>query len=192
MEQASRGELFLHGLRLKDDFDDPAEIVGVERESAAEEAGLHPGERIASINQQPVKSAGEAKLRLMEITSEGTQIELRIAGDSQTKSWQLSRQVPRSNPIHPAQLYSAVDAFLLCLFLLAYDPYRRREGELTALLLTLHPISRFLLEIIRIDESAVFGTKMSISQNISIGILVGAVVCWIVVLSRPKALWPNQ
>ncbi len=85
-----------------------------------------------------------------------------------------------------------VDALLLCFLLLAYEPYKRRDGELTALVLTLHPISRFLLEIIRVDESAVFGTGMSISQNISIGIFVGGVALWIYLLwQRPRKIaWP--
>ena len=57
----------------------------------------------------------------------------------------------------------------------AYFPFRRRDGELIALLLTIHPITRFLLEIIRTDEPAVFGTGLSISQNISILLLAAGV-----------------
>ena len=38
---------------------------------------------------------------------------------------------------------------------LAYEPYKRRDGALTALVLTVHPISRYLLEVIRVDEAAV-------------------------------------
>ena len=39
---------------------------------------------------------------------------------------------------------------LLCFFLLAYEPYKRREGELTAWVLVIHPVSRFLLSLIHI------------------------------------------
>ena len=52
-------------------------------------------------------------------------------------------------------------------------------------MLTIYPISRFLLEIIRIDESAVFGTGLSISQNISLVLFVLALGLW-VVLRRQK------
>ena len=85
-------------------------------------------------------------------------------------------------------------ALLLCGFLLAYEPYKRRDGELTALVLTIHPISRFLLEIIRIDESAVFNTGMSISQNISIAIFAGGVCLWLYLFLRPSAacFWPGR
>lgn len=190
MDQANKGELFLHGLRLKSSAAGPALIEAVAPRSAAETQGLKPGDQIDAINGAKVTSASEANLTLLEIYGAEKKIELQIAGKSKPVSWSVEA-LPRSNPVHPAQLYSSIDAFLLCLFLLAYDPYRRREGELTALTLTLHPISRFLLEIIRIDESAVFGTQMSISQNISIGVLLGAIVCWCIVLARPKGLWPE-
>ncbi|MDZ4659126.1 MAG: prolipoprotein diacylglyceryl transferase [Bythopirellula sp.] len=91
----------------------------------------------------------------------------------------------RSLPVHPAQLYSAIDAALLCWLLWSYYPFRRRDGEVIALLFTLHPISRFLLEVIRIDESAVFGTGLSISQNISIVFFVLALVGWGLLLRQP-------
>ena len=35
----------------------------------------------------------------------------------------------RSRPVHPAQLYSAIDAGLLGWLLWAYFPFRRRDGE---------------------------------------------------------------
>lgn len=97
----------------------------------------------------------------------------------------------RSLPVHPTQLYSAIDAALLGWLLWSYYPFRRRDGEVTALMLTLHPICRFLLEMIRIDESAVFGTGLSISQNFSIVFLVLALVGWALLLRKPphRATW---
>ena len=46
---------------------------------------------------------------------------------------------PRSLPVHPAQIYSAIDAGLLAWVLWSYYPYRRRDGEVMALMITLHP-----------------------------------------------------
>jgi phosphatidylglycerol:prolipoprotein diacylglycerol transferase len=97
----------------------------------------------------------------------------------------LAELPPRSLPVHPTQLYSAIDAGLLCWFLWSYYPYRRRDGEVAALMLTLHPISRFLLEVIRVDESAVFGTGFSISQNISILFFVLTLAGWFWLLRQP-------
>lgn len=90
----------------------------------------------------------------------------------------------RSLPVHPTQIYSSIDAALLCWFLWSYYPFRRRDGEVTALMLTIHPISRFLLEMIRIDESAVFGTGLSISQNISILLLIATAIGWVFLLRQ--------
>ena len=47
-------------------------------------------------------------------------------------------------------------------------------------------LPRFLEEIIRTDEGAIFGTGMSISQNVSILLLVAAVALWIFILKSPK------
>lgn len=188
LEQAADGELYLQGMRLKPPLSGAAVIDAVEPKSAAEEHGLIAGQKVESINGQPVATGHEANLALLEAYGSNKPLVLKVAGQPKPFSWQV-KSPPRSNPVHPAQLYSAIDAFLLCLLLLAWDPYRQREGELTAITLTLHPISRFLLEIIRVDEAPVFGTSMSISQNISLGILLGAVVCWFVVLKRPKGLW---
>jgi prolipoprotein diacylglyceryltransferase len=68
---------------------------------------------------------------------------------------------------------------------------RRRDGETIALLLTIHPITRFLLEIIRTDEPAVFGTGMSISQNISILLLACGLALWWYLSKQPRGIvWP--
>ena len=95
----------------------------------------------------------------------------------------------RSRPVHPAQLYSAIDAGLLCWLVWSFYPLRRRDGQALALLLTAHPITRFLLEIIRTDEPTVFGTGLSISQNISIGIFVFAIGLWWHLSRRPGGVF---
>jgi hypothetical protein len=45
-----------------------------------------------------------------------------------------------------------------------------------------------LLEIIRTDESAIFGTGLSISQNISIVILLAALCGWVYLRMSPPRL----
>ena len=80
----------------------------------------------------------------------------------------ISELPDRSNPIHPTQIYSSINAFILALLLWFYYPFRRADGELMAWLLVLYPVARFLLEQIRTDELGVFGTSLSISQWVSI------------------------
>jgi phosphatidylglycerol---prolipoprotein diacylglyceryl transferase len=83
-----------------------------------------------------------------------------------------------SLPVHPAQLYAAIDAALLAWLAVAFTPFARRQGEVFALVLTLHPLSRILLEQIRVDEPAALGTPLSISQLISVGLLLLATALW--------------
>jgi phosphatidylglycerol:prolipoprotein diacylglycerol transferase len=80
--------------------------------------------------------------------------------------------------VHPAQLYAAIDAALLAGLAVAWTPLARRTGEVLALVLTLHPISRMLLEAIRVDEPPALGTPLSISQLVSIVLLCLAGVLW--------------
>jgi phosphatidylglycerol:prolipoprotein diacylglycerol transferase len=198
IEEVREGKLYLHGLEL--DYEHPnssALITAIEPGSPASKAGLEAGQRIASIEDLNKGASFErltndgAFRALLGISGIGAQFEVAVVGDPAPKRVTLSAP-ERSLPIHPAQLYSAVDALLLCLFLLAYYPYRRRDGEVFALMVTIHPIARFLQEIIRIDEKAVFNTGLSISQNISLLMLAAAIGLWIYLLQRPRVIvWPR-
>ena len=53
-------------------------------------------------------------------------------------------------------------------------------------MITIYPLIRILLEIIRTDEIAQFGTGLSISQLISLLMLIGAAIYWIIVFRQPK------
>jgi phosphatidylglycerol:prolipoprotein diacylglycerol transferase len=85
---------------------------------------------------------------------------------------------PWSLPVHPAQIYAAIDAALLAALAIAFTPVARRRGAVFALVLTLHPISRMLLEAIRIDEPPALGTALSISQLVSLVLLALAAALW--------------
>ena len=129
-------------------------INDVKVESAAQAAGIVLGiDKHPWLNFDAVDPAGNA--RSIELT--------------------VDRPLPRACPFHPTQLYSTIDALILCFLLLAYDRFRRRDGELTALMLTVYPITRFLIEKLRDDEAAKLGTGLHISQIISLGLLPVAV-----------------
>jgi len=186
--QVEGGLLYLHGLKFKGAGEDPPVIAAVEPESEAEAHELAPGQLVVSIGGVPVKTVEHAQSQLLRTTGAGNEVRIDVADDSIERHWKIAGAAPRSLPVHPAQLYSFVDAVLLCFLLLAFEPFKRRDGELTALVLTLHPISRFLLEVIRVDESAVFGTGMSISQNISIAIFLGGLGLWAYLLWKPRGI----
>lgn len=197
LEQLENRRLYLHGLQLGGyDQKSPAVIAAVEPGSPAEKAGLGPGQRIVRIVDERKKidartqTEYDAAQALILIDGAGERFEVYTQDGGAPKVVTLAA-AEKSLPIHPAQLYSAADALLLFLVLLAYYPYRRRDGEVFALMMTIHPIARFLQEIVRIDEKAVFHTGLSISQNISLVMLAGAVVLWIYLLRQPRhTVWP--
>jgi phosphatidylglycerol:prolipoprotein diacylglycerol transferase len=192
LDQMERGELYVHGLAFAGKPPDPAVIGQVEPDSPAASAGLKPGQHVTAINGRVVDSVEQAHWALLKVFGSGNKVSINVAGDPRTKTWTIPSAAAHSRPVHPTQLYSLFDALLLCCLLLAYEPFKRRDGELTALVLIIHPISRFLLEMIRVDEAPVFNTGMSISQNISIAILAGGVALWVYLSwHRPRsAAWP--
>lgn len=143
--------------------------------------GLRPGSTIVGINGAEVSTLADARHKLATATGG---IELETA-DGQVLRWQ-SPPPPRSVPVHPAQLYAAIDAALLALVLWLYFTYRRRRGEVFAILLIVHPASRFLLEMIRVDEPGQLGTSLSISQWISMLIVLLGIALLAYVETRPR------
>ncbi len=98
----------------------------------------------------------------------------------------IPSEAPTSLPLHPTQLYSALDGLLLFVLLTAYYPVRRRDGEVMALLMMAYPVSRFVIEVMR-DDEAVLVSGLTIAQVVSLFLLAAGIVFWSR-LSRRKAL----
>lgn len=85
----------------------------------------------------------------------------------------------RTLPVHPAQLYSSIHAFLLSGLLAALFRVRRRHGVVLATLVTLYPVGRILLELIRSDNPIdTFG--VTVSQFISLGMIAAGLLALVV------------
>lgn len=112
-------------------------------------------------------------------------IQTREGGDFM---WESRNEIPpHSLFVHPSQLYSAVNALILCLFLLAYEPFARTDGELWAWFLTLYPVTRFILEIIRADEPGSYG-GLTIAQVVSILLFALGILTWLYVFWQRRHL----
>ena len=187
-DQASRGEL--HGFRFVAKNGEPAVVVHIESGLPAEQAGLKVDDSIIAMNGSPISSPLDAKLRMLELFKTQQAVHLALK-DGRKVDIPAITLPERSRPVHPTQLYSAIDGAILGWLLWSFFPYRRRDGEAIALLLTIHPITRFLLEIIRTDEPAVFGTGLTISQNVSIGLLGCGLALWWYLSRQPRGVvWP--
>jgi phosphatidylglycerol:prolipoprotein diacylglycerol transferase len=98
----------------------------------------------------------------------------------------------RSLPVHPAQVYAAISAALVSAVLWFAFPLRRFDGQLFAWMLLLYPASRLIEEVIRSDELGIFGTPLTVSQWISVLlILVGLGMGWWF-SRRPVLTWRMQ
>jgi len=150
-------------------------VQWIDADSPLARQGIAVGDRLQAINGRPLPTIDAAAEVFRFAAVNPRPLEFAFAGKPPVVV-EPNPLPERSRPVHPAQLYSAIDALLLCLLLLAVEPYLKYDGQLFALGLGLHAVSRFLLEIIRVDESAVFGTGLSISQNISLGMLAVALV----------------
>jgi prolipoprotein diacylglyceryltransferase len=93
----------------------------------------------------------------------------------------------RSRPVHPAQLYSTITAWLLAGLLVAYFTLPHLPGRVFALMLMLEGGTRSLLELLR-TEPAVAGS-MSLSMMIGIGLVIAGIVMWIT-CGRFQRDWP--
>jgi phosphatidylglycerol---prolipoprotein diacylglyceryl transferase len=79
-------------------------------------------------------------------------------------------------PVHPAELYSSVTAFLLAILLWSYWTLSPAPGKVFALLLILEGGTRFLLEMLRV-EPAVLGA-FSLSMLIGAGMVFVGGILW--------------
>jgi phosphatidylglycerol:prolipoprotein diacylglycerol transferase len=103
-------------------------------------------------------------------------------------TWRFAELPSRSDPVYPVQILSSINASLICLFLWAYYPLRRRDGEVFALLVTIYPVIRILEEMIRSDElNAVSANyRWTTAQLVSSLLLAFVVALWCFILTRPK------
>jgi phosphatidylglycerol---prolipoprotein diacylglyceryl transferase len=183
-EQVAAGRM--HGLRFAGaaGADGRLVIKGVDAGSPADEAGVKAGDVVTAINGATENLRENAGRILIDVFENRRSLQLQTAA-GETKTIPAVDPPPRCRPVHPTQIYSAVNAGLLSWFLWSIYPFRRRDGEVTALMITIYPVARYFEEVIRIDEPSVFGTGLSISQNISAILLLGAVGMWIWLLRRP-------
>jgi phosphatidylglycerol:prolipoprotein diacylglycerol transferase len=100
-------------------------------------------------------------------------------------------EATHSLPLHPTQLYSAIDALVILVLLSAYYPLRRRDGEVMGLLMITYPITRFLIEYLRNDEGVFFG-GLTISQNISIVLFLCGLAYWYWLSRLPRTRYADE
>lgn len=169
----------LHGFRLGIDASDNVVVVDVEHGGKAEAAGLKTGTKVHRLNGREVTNLESAQRILLTGSP-------RITINDDDTSWTIDQLPARSRPVHPTQIYSSINAALLCFLVWFAYPFRQRHGDILLLLFALYSTARFLLEAIRTDESGQLGTSLTISQLVSLGVLALCVSVWLLRLQQPK------
>lgn len=179
LHQHSLGQL--HGFTIgSGENRETVVVTEVQSGGPADVAGLRVGDEIRRINGNAVPTL-ESGRELLAMSPP----QLELETDQGVVAVSMEALPARSRPIHATQIYSAVNGGLLCLLTWSFYPFRRRDGEVFALMLTLYPVSRFLLEMIRNDEPGRFGTPFTISQIVSLVLLAAACGLWIYLRGRP-------
>jgi phosphatidylglycerol:prolipoprotein diacylglycerol transferase len=165
-------------------------IVGaVDASSNAARAGLRPGDLVEKADGQEIPTY----LKLEQYLDDphrrqgATDLQLAVRRDGQTVTLPAFR--PETLGLYPTQVFESISMVLLFLLLMAYYPFRRHDGEVLLLFLTLYPLHRFLNEMLRNDTDPVaFG--LTLSQNGSLLILAMALCLWVYVLRKPAQYHP--
>ena len=160
----------------------PASMMVVTSEGAVTLVSTHTSQELNSISaklkqamEQPKTKADPVKMRQIEYALARLQsydTHLADYGLDQAKLASLAKD-PRliTEPLHPAQLYSAVGPLLIAWLTNAYFYRRKRHGTVFVLALTLYAVERFIEESVRTDNP-IDTMGLTVSQAISVGILV--------------------
>ncbi|MDA7950228.1 MAG: prolipoprotein diacylglyceryl transferase [Pirellulaceae bacterium] len=148
----------------------------------AEENRLMKGTILREINdaQFPEKNRLTQEEILIQGRKELTRFTtLRLRDDQGNRyQWVRPERPTESLPVHPTQLYSAGAAFALAFILIVYTPFRLAEGAVFALGMTIYPVIRILLEIVRTDEPGFAGSLLTVSQWVSVILFLATLSLW--------------
>ncbi len=113
---------------------------------------------------------------------------------SEVESGLIKSTAACSLPLHPAQIYSSLNAMVLAILTWNYFPHRSRDGSVLLLGWILYPIARFCLEMVRDDtpDYILMGIPLTIAQWVSIGMLIGAAGFAWFLSTRPKLERPRS
>jgi prolipoprotein diacylglyceryltransferase len=163
MAAPARFDLVRHGYQTAAGFtlEDPLftrnletrQVADVEPGSAAFDAGLEPGDIITAFDGEPIKDDRELRAHLeREKIWRGHIWNIRMTVNRPGRGEETLEFAPMTLPIYPTQIYESISMLLLFLFLLAYMPFRSRDGQAISLFMIGYGIHRYFNELLRGDH----------------------------------------
>jgi phosphatidylglycerol:prolipoprotein diacylglycerol transferase len=149
----------------------PAALVG----------GLQPGDVIVGADGAPIRQYADLFNHFRAEWPRG-KADLQLTVQRGDDTIVLPAFAPRTLGLHPTQLYETISTALIFLLLLAYEPFRKRYGEVLVILMLCYSIHRFINESLRNDTAppieSLFGwhVTLTLSQWISIVVFAGGLV----------------
>jgi hypothetical protein len=126
-------------------------------DSPAWNSGLRPGDVIVGADGRDIQSPEDLSLYLANPRNwrGKNDLALSVIHEGSATATELPAFAPRTLGLYPTQLYESISMALLLLLLLAYEPFRRREGQLMALVMICYAVHRSLNEMLRDDPRPV-------------------------------------
>jgi phosphatidylglycerol:prolipoprotein diacylglycerol transferase len=162
---------------------DGARVGQVVPASAAWAAGLRPGDVIVKADGRAITTPDDLSRYLGNLAHwprGKTDLSLSVRRDGMET--ELPAFTPRTVGLYPTQLYESVSMFLLLLVLLAYEPFRRREGQVMALLMMGYAVHRYLNEMLRDDPRPI-----DFERYTSLLLFAAGLALWLWLQLKPAA-----
>ncbi|MEI8211629.1 MAG: prolipoprotein diacylglyceryl transferase [Planctomycetota bacterium] len=183
MDQFHSGRLL--GMQTRSSSTGVETIESIEPGSWASEQGIRVGQQLDAVDASLLRETPES------FVLASPELEGRLQIDRRGYRLHSSDFPPKSLPVHPAQIYASISAFLLCLWTCSIPNWNRRPGLVFGTGWIAYGLLRIMEEIIRVDEAGQFGTSLSIAQWISVlGIIAGTffvVLGWRAIPSQASA-----
>ena len=147
-------------------------ITSISPAGLAERAGIKAGQKVDTLDRDYTPLATASR----DIPAEDARTGVVATIDGRRYRWSPQELPKTALPVFAAQILSSVSSLVLCLGLCMIPVQRFREGTVMMLGFSSYAVLRFVLELVRVDESGQFGTDFSISQWVSICVLTGSLI----------------
>jgi prolipoprotein diacylglyceryltransferase len=157
------------GFIMSDSAENRLTVGAVDPGSPAAASGLQAGDMLVKLRDFPssgqerdLKSYGDLENSLGREWPRGKN-SLALTVKRGNQDIDLAAFSPKTLGLHPTQLYESISMVVLFFLLTAYYPFRRRPGEVMALLMLCYGVHRFLNEMLRGDPRPVWEIEIPVS-----------------------------